>query len=77
MDALKAAKFLRGRNKLSEDIVLLVDEMYLEKSCEYDGGIISVQIVMENSIKDLKETFHTLSELVQRLPLMVACSQMR
>ena len=38
VDALKAAKFLREQNKLSNDVVLMVDEMYLEKSCEYDGG---------------------------------------
>ena len=37
-DAIKAAKKLMENNSMSEDIILMADELYLQKSAEYSGG---------------------------------------
>ena len=38
MDAIKAAQLLREKDAISEDIVLMADEMYLQKCVQYSGG---------------------------------------
>ena len=38
IDVLKAVKLLRERGEISEDVMVLVDEMYLQKSCQYHSG---------------------------------------
>ena len=38
IDALKAAKLLLENSSISKDIVVLFDEMYLQKCVEYCGG---------------------------------------
>ena len=39
VDAIKAIKTLRERGEISSDIVLMVDEMYLQKATQYQGGV--------------------------------------
>ena len=38
IDAIKAAKVLKENNSMSEDIILMADELYLRKSAQYSGG---------------------------------------
>ena len=38
LDALKVAKVLLHDNKISKDCILMFDEMYLQKSAQYQGG---------------------------------------
>lgn len=38
VDAIKALKRLRDKGKISKDLVLMADEMYLQKATEYSGG---------------------------------------
>ena len=38
IDAIKYAQILKKNGKISEDICLLFDEMYLQKCEEYFGG---------------------------------------
>ena len=38
IDALKAAKLFLENSSISKDIVVLFDEMYLQKCVEYCGG---------------------------------------
>ena len=38
VDAVTAAKLLRKKNAISEDVVLMADEMYLQKKAQYGGG---------------------------------------
>ena len=38
IDALKTAKVLRDNGNISEDVILMFDEMFLQKCAEYSGG---------------------------------------
>ena len=38
VDSLKALKVLREKGGLSADLILMVDEMYLDKAAQYQGG---------------------------------------
>ena len=38
IDSVKALKCLREKGKISEDLVLMADEMYLQKASEWEGG---------------------------------------
>ena len=38
VDAIKALKLLREQGNISKDLVLMADEMYLQKRAEYSGG---------------------------------------
>ena len=38
VDPVKAAKLLLNKNLISEDVVLMIDEMYLQKSADYHSG---------------------------------------
>ena len=38
VDAIKAIKLLREKGELSQDVILMLDEMYLQKSTQYHGG---------------------------------------
>ena len=38
VDSLKAAKLLKEQNKISTDVVVMVDEMYLQKRAQFAGG---------------------------------------
>ena len=38
MDALKAVKKLLDEGHISSDVILMVDEMYLQKGTSYQGG---------------------------------------
>ena len=35
---MKAAKCLLAKNKISCDVILMFDEMYLQKGAQYHGG---------------------------------------
>ena len=37
---MKSAKLLLAKGRISKDVILLIDEMYLQKSEEYHGGEI-------------------------------------
>ena len=38
IDALKAVKLLLGKGEISKDIIIMVDEMYLQKGTQYHSG---------------------------------------
>ena len=38
VDAIKAAQLLRENGAISDDIILMADEMYLQKKVQYSGG---------------------------------------
>ena len=38
VDSIKAAQVLRENKAISEDIILMADEMYLRKKVQYSGG---------------------------------------
>ena len=38
VDAVKVIKLLREKGEISEDVILIVDEMFLQKSTQYQGG---------------------------------------
>ena len=38
VDAIKAVTFLREKGEISTDCILIVDEMYLQKATQYQGG---------------------------------------
>ena len=38
MDSIKAAQVLRENKAISEDLILMADEMYLRKKVQYSGG---------------------------------------
>ena len=38
LDTVKAAKLLQQSGSISQDVILMFDEMYLQKSQEYVGG---------------------------------------
>ena len=38
VDVVKAIKCLRQKGKMSDDIILMVDEMYLQKGTQFAGG---------------------------------------
>ena len=38
MNLIKALEFLRENGKISNDCILMVDEMYLEKATQYHSG---------------------------------------
>ena len=38
VDSIKALKLLKEKRKISEDVVLMADEMYLQKAAEFAGG---------------------------------------
>ena len=40
VDPLKAIKLLREKGKMDKDVVLMLDEMYLQKDEQYQGGNI-------------------------------------
>ena len=39
VDAIKAIKRLREKGEMSADSILLLDEMYLQKAAQYQGGV--------------------------------------
>ena len=41
LDAVKCAKSLKSQGLISKDVVLVFDEMYLQKCEEYGGGEIN------------------------------------
>ena len=36
---MKALKLLLEKSKIDVDVILIIDEMYLQRSCEYSGGM--------------------------------------
>ena len=38
VDAMKAAKYLKAKGKISRDIILMFDEMYLQKGSQFHAG---------------------------------------
>ncbi len=38
VDAMKAAKILLDNGKISKDVIMMFDEIYLEKEANYQGG---------------------------------------
>ena len=40
MEPLKAVKVLLDQGKIGEDVVLLLDQIYLQKGVQYQGGTI-------------------------------------
>ena len=41
VDPVKSAKLLLAKGRISEDVILMIDGMYLQKSEEYHGGEIA------------------------------------
>ena len=52
LDAVKCAKSLKSQGVISEDVVLMFDEMYLQKCEEYCGG----EIIGANENNELRIT---------------------
>ena len=52
LDAVKCTKYLKSQGVISEDIVLMFDEMYLQKCEEYCGG----EIIGANENNELRIT---------------------
>ena len=52
MDTLKVCKYLREYGQISEDITVMVDEMYLQKCAQYKAGKL---IGCDESCKFYKE----------------------
>ena len=50
--SITAVKSLLKKGHLSQDCVLLVDEMYLQKGTQFHGGSILVQMKMMSFIKE-------------------------
>ena len=38
LDSLKAVKYMLDAEQISKDVIVMVDEMYLQKSVQYVGG---------------------------------------
>ena len=38
VDAIKAVKFLLEKGEISNDVILMLDEMYLQKGTQFHGG---------------------------------------
>ena len=36
---MKALKLLLEKGSIDVDVILIIDEMYLQRSCEYSGGM--------------------------------------
>ena len=54
VDAIKASKSLKEKDAISDDVILMADEMYLQKSAYYsDGKYIGVDS-SGNSYKGIK-----------------------
>ncbi len=49
VDAIKAIKLLKDKGHMSKDVILMVDEMFLQKASQYQGG----DFVGENEIGEL------------------------
>ena len=52
LDAVKCPKSLKSQGMIAEDIVLMFDEMYLQKCEEYSGG----EIIGANENNELRIT---------------------
>ena len=53
IDALSSAKLLKSSGKISEDVILMFDEIYLQKCKEYEGGETTVVDFSGNLYKEL------------------------
>ena len=71
IDALKSAKLLLKNGKMSQDVCVILDEMFLQKCAEFSGGTItigelykSVSCFMINSFKD------NISYIIKAIPVV-------
>ena len=51
IDATKSSKLLKDEAKISSDVCLIFDEMYLQMCEEYTGGQLNGTVTMINYIK--------------------------
>ena len=72
VDALKAAQLLREKDAISEDIVLMADEMYLQKCVQYSGGDYVGVDADENLYKGI--VVFMIQGLKHTVPLVVKAS---
>ena len=68
VDSLKAAKKLREKGHISSDVILMVDEMFLQKEASYQGGdyvgedeegelYYSYNIVQAHGVRDVRAAY--------------------
>ena len=72
VDAIKAAQLLREKDAISEDIVLMADEMYLQKCVQYSGGDYVGADADENLYKGI--VVFMIQGLKHTVPLVVKAS---
>ena len=51
IDAAKSSKLLKDEEKISSDVCLIFDEMYLQTCEEYKGGQLNGTVTMVNYTK--------------------------
>ena len=79
LDAVKCAKSLKSQGVISEDVVLMFDEMYLQKCEEYCGGEIIganennelYKGLLSFMIVELKENFFYIVKSITERNIMV------
>ena len=71
IDAIKAAKLLLKNNSISGDCVMLIDEMYLQKSVEYHSGDLMGQDEDGNLFKGI--VLFMIVSLKKSIPYVVKC----
>ena len=68
VNSIKALKILRENGKISNDCILMVDEIYLEKATQYHGG---EYVGADDEGRDLKSRYFTLNKLFLKLNSVV------
>ena len=60
MDSIKALKLLREKGKMSEDLVLMAEKMYLQKAIDFSAcdniGVFMVVGLKESTLYVIKAT---------------------
>ena len=73
VDAIKAAQLLREKDTISDDIVLMADEMHLQKCIQYSGGDYVDADADENLYKGI--VVFMIQGLKHTVPLVVKASE--
>jgi len=69
VDAVKAARILREKGAISEDVILMADEMYFQKCVQYSGGKYVSSDVDDNLYKGIVVCM--IQGLKQTVPIVV------
>ena len=72
MDVINAAKMLKDKGVISKDIILMVDEMYLQKCIQYAGGQYIGADSNENFYKGI--VVFMIQGLKESVPIVVKAS---